>query len=242
MGRLRIISIDRLAVAIRRLVIDTWRGAIPMKRPTMWLMAVLVITEAGCAQFQDYANERLIAARNQHLARRAWRSMRYAYPAEAPYARHFRRGFLAGYVNVASGGNGCPPVLPPKEYWGACYQTPEGREKILTWFDGFHQGALVAAQDGVGNWTEIPTSLPCNVRGLSRRGPYAPAMTPGAPSMPPVPPPAEAQPPTLVPAPMSNIDAAPIRTIGKPTARPSADATRSKKTSAPLRSLSSMSR
>lgn len=177
-------------------------------------MAICTLAGAGCAQFQEYANENIIASRNKKMALEAWRSVENAYPIGKPYRKHFKDGFIDGYYDVASGGDGCPPVLPPPKYWEACYQSPEGHEKIRMWFNGFSEGVMVAKLDGAGTWSQIPISLNANCeypegmepgaevppppgegvtppiapRDVPRPLPPAPTGTPKAPVKPPVPP------------------------------------------------------
>jgi hypothetical protein len=110
---------------------------------------------AGCAEFQ----EAKIELRNRYLAKEAWRSLRETHGA-MNYEKDFGRGFREGYHNVASGGLGCPPVLPPQRYWSVRYMNMEGRARTEAWFAGFRYGAMVAEQDGVGLFMELPTSLP----------------------------------------------------------------------------------
>lgn len=110
---------------------------------------------AGCAEFQ----EAKIELRNRYLAKEAWDSLRETHGC-MNYEADFGRGFREGYHNVASGGLGCPPVLPPRRYWSVRYMSMDGRARTEAWFAGFRYGAMVAEQDGVGLFMELPTSLP----------------------------------------------------------------------------------
>ena len=81
-----------------------------MKRIAFSALVAGAALSVGCAQLQDSRLE----ARNRSLARGAWRNQGGAYQyAEHPV--HFREGFIAGYSDVASGGDGCPPALPLRD-------------------------------------------------------------------------------------------------------------------------------
>lgn len=123
-----------------------------------WSIAAIALSLsglAGCAELQEVK----IDFRNRYLAHEAWRDLREVY-CDMNYEKDFGRGFRTGYYDVASGGNGCPPILPPQRYWSVRYMSTEGRARTEAWFAGFRYGAMVAEQDGIGVFIELPTSLP----------------------------------------------------------------------------------
>jgi hypothetical protein len=67
----------------------------------------------------------------------------------------YAQGFEEGYYDVASGGDGCPPPLPPEKYWRATYNSPVGQEHVKAWFQGFRDGAAAARADGVAAYGTI---------------------------------------------------------------------------------------
>lgn len=95
--------------------------------------------------------------RQKCMATKAWHSSKHCY-ANQKYLKDFARGFKAGYMDVAAGGNGCTPAFPPREYWGWKYQSHEGQARVAAWFAGYPNGAMAAEKEGVGNWTQIQTS------------------------------------------------------------------------------------
>lgn len=107
--------------------------------------------------YNDPAQDFVLGWRNQVWAKQAWHERRGTH-TDHPYFRALREGFRAGYRDVASGGNGCPPAIPPRKYWTWKYQTPEGQAKVAAWFEGFPYGAKAAEQDGAGLWSEIQVS------------------------------------------------------------------------------------
>ena len=113
---------------------------------------------AGCQSLLQEANDTLICTRNEVDAWHAWKYYRTACPDESWYPHHYGKGFRAGYRDVANGGDGCPPTLPPSCYWSVCYQNPAGQQKVQEWFRGFVFGANAARVDGVADYNQIMTS------------------------------------------------------------------------------------
>lgn len=134
----------------------------------LWLLGVAVLFTAstGCATFQgvrdyiqynDATDDFVVGWRNYVWANKAWAAQKDCYYGQ-PHLADFGEGFRAGYRNVAAGGDGCPPPLPPRNYWNWKHQSPEGQAKIAAWFSGYPYGAAAAEQEGAGNWREIPVS------------------------------------------------------------------------------------
>lgn len=121
------------------------------------LFCLLVTSISGCSSMFDSVISCEMGIRNKVLAQKAWGHWSWCYD-NLDYPYHFAKGFKAGYQDVLRGGSGCQPTLPPQCYWKPTYQTPEGRSKTNSWFDGFSHGALAAQQDGYGNMGEIPIS------------------------------------------------------------------------------------
>ena len=123
-----------------------------------------VVSSVGCAPFSllrdqlQYCvpvDEFITSHRGRVSAGEAWR--RYVAECGEPEdARDFESGFRAGYLNVSRGEKGCRPPLPPRQYWGAKFETPEGRNRISTWFSGFDQGVIAASEDGAGEFRRLP--------------------------------------------------------------------------------------
>ncbi len=134
----------------------------------LWMLAVCVLVGAGggCStlqgvrdyvQYNDFTDDVVIGWRNYVWANNAWHARKAQYACEAQL-RDFGEGFRAGYRDVAAGSNGCPPPLPPRNYWSWKYQSPEGQGKIAAWFAGYPHGAQAAEEDCAGNWRQIPVS------------------------------------------------------------------------------------
>ncbi|XZE36397.1 hypothetical protein SH501x_001963 [Pirellulaceae bacterium SH501] len=131
------------------------------------LLGAVVLPFGGCSAFTGLHNvwtynagwnEKMLRDRNAVSARRAWHARKDCF-ANQKYIKDFARGFRAGYMDIADGGTGCVPTFPPREYWGWRYQSCEGQAKVSAWFSGFPHGARAAEEDGIGNYSQIQTSL-----------------------------------------------------------------------------------
>jgi hypothetical protein len=134
------------------------------------LLAAFLMTATGCSSLHDYVIQTETSVRNGILAQKAWGEWSWCYD-DLDHPSDFSTGFKAGYRNVVSGGQGCQPTLPPRCYWKPCYETPTGREKINSWFDGYSHGALAAHQDGMAGLSELPISPTARRNLMTRQAP-----------------------------------------------------------------------
>ena len=128
------------------------------------LTASTLALSAGCSAFSGISNsldyneccdDFVLGYRNNAWSARAWHERKHCFRNEA-YLNHFRDGFRQAYQDVASGGNGCTPSFPPREYWSWKFQSPEGKLRVAAWFAGYPHGAQAAEEDGLGYYSEIP--------------------------------------------------------------------------------------
>lgn len=105
--------------------------------------------------------------RDRVWANRAYNARRDFYDAPA-YESEFKAGFAAGYRDIAQGGDGCTPSLPPRKYWSWRYQSAEGQAKVAAWFSGFPHGARAAEEDGVGDYYQIQVASWLDENDLNR--------------------------------------------------------------------------
>lgn len=122
------------------------------------LTLALLANLCGCYTFHDCISNSAMSARNCWDAHTAWLAYRGEFVDCSPYPVHFGCGFKQGYEDVANGSDGCPPTLPPRKYWGVCYQTATGRCQTVEWFNGYVAGAAVALKEGVQNRSRLVTS------------------------------------------------------------------------------------
>ncbi|EMI20574.1 hypothetical protein RMSM_02499 [Rhodopirellula maiorica SM1] len=127
-------------------------------------LSLVVLGTGGCSMFSgaarqlrnhDGLNEFMIGHRNKTMAAKAWHCQKanFCNPSNA-----FKDGFIAGYMDIANGGNGCTPAIAPSQYWGWMYQSSNGQLAVNDWFAGFPMGVKAAEQDGVGHWSNVQMS------------------------------------------------------------------------------------
>jgi len=92
--------------------------------------------------------------RNRTCALKAWYRREHNFCDQA-YLKDFKAGFVDGYVAIAEGKPGCPPSVPPKQYWSWAYQTPEGQAQMAAWYAGYPYGVQAAKDDGLNTWNHI---------------------------------------------------------------------------------------
>ena len=136
--------------------------------PRTGLLLALLVSNAcfsGCSIVRNEIgtcsgpwSKELLAIRNRSFSAKAWLRRKHHFGKEK-FNRDFRAGFRAGYEEVASGGNGCCPAVPPQKYWSWEFQLAEGRGRTSAWYAGFPHGARTAEEDGVANWNQMPMSL-----------------------------------------------------------------------------------
>ncbi len=140
------------------------------------LIGLGCVALSGCATLKDGRYEMAQSCNAQW----AW------YRAKPPckdkaYPRHFRSGWKEGYKNVALGGGGLVPPVPPQKYWSARYETCEGRQMISSWYGGYQIGAIEAEKRGEDNCHPVPTACmvalpengcPCNESTAMSQAPY----------------------------------------------------------------------
>ncbi len=106
--------------------------------------------------------EPVIWAKNRHAAHAAWEARMGFLGEEIVYSPHFKEfehGWKRGYFDIANGGDGCRPALPPRKYWSAAYQSPDGNARVQHWFEGYDQGVVAADEDGVGHFAHVPSTV-----------------------------------------------------------------------------------
>jgi hypothetical protein len=73
-------------------------------------------------------------------------------------------GFEQAFIDVAQGGWGMTPAVPPRRYWGLCSRTPAGKERACDWLAGYSAGAERALAM-LGDEGVIATSFRCGACG-----------------------------------------------------------------------------
>ena len=128
------------------------QGCTPLKN-----VAETVICEpaAYCLGMDDFVS----CCRNRHLADEAWYHFQSALP-DCQYSDDFADGFKTGFADfLYAGGNGDPPVVPPRSYWRPTYETPQGQLMMQDWFRGYRHGTAVARESGYREAVVVPASI-----------------------------------------------------------------------------------
>jgi hypothetical protein len=103
-----------------------------------WGAIALLLTLSGCTALSDTKYELGQRIRAKH----AWEEFN-SCQCES-FTSDYACGWNAGYYDVATGGTGCSPVVPPKRYWKPpvfCEHDPSKRDD---WYCGFANGAACA--------------------------------------------------------------------------------------------------
>jgi hypothetical protein len=131
----------------------------------VFFAAAMALPNSGCSLGQrlgslGLGDALLESYRDQVWAKRAY-NLRYNN-CDMPYESHFQNGFVAGYCDTCNGGDGYVPALPPNEYRGFEFQSPDGAQCVQTWFEGFPAGVAAAKKDRAGEFHDIYTSRMIN--------------------------------------------------------------------------------
>ena len=70
----------------------------------------------------------------------------------------FREGFVQAYVDIALGGDGALPPVPPERYWKTCRRNPNGYSKADHWFAGYTAGSQRALSSCWNAYNDVPAS------------------------------------------------------------------------------------
>jgi hypothetical protein len=130
-----------------------------VKTARISLVLLLAVVANGCYAACDALTDASIRVRNRMWARQAWDESCWR-GSNAPHLDDFHSGFAAGYMDVASGKNGCPPPLPPRKYWSPSRLDSQGRQESAAWYNGYAQGVLAARERGVSDWSRLQSVKP----------------------------------------------------------------------------------
>ncbi len=130
-------------------------------RIAMIAFSVLTLCQSGCKLSELKGPQAaMISYRDFVWSQRAY-NLRFGN-CDRPYAEHFEAGFCEGYEDIARGGDGYVPAMPPKEYRSYEYQCAEGAQCVNAWFEGYPAGVAAARKDKIGNYNNIMISRMIN--------------------------------------------------------------------------------
>lgn len=135
---------------LERAQVNSWDkiGQSLWSKGTKLLFSLWILAQVGCCCFNaDPSRHRLVDEafvryRDCVWANRAY-NLEYGH-TRRPLADHFRKGYVAGYMDVSRGGSGYVPAVPPSDYMNYEYQSAEGSSCVSAWFEGFPAGAKAA--------------------------------------------------------------------------------------------------
>lgn len=105
-------------------------------------------------EYNDSVNDFVLNWRNSNWSQRAWAEREEQFAGQI-HSDDFKEGFRAGYTEIAQGGVGCLPTVPPRKYWSWRYQSPDGQARVDAWFAGYPEGVKAAQDEGIGDWSSI---------------------------------------------------------------------------------------
>jgi hypothetical protein len=123
----------------------------------------LLLILSGCTSLSDAKYELGQKIRTQQ----AWYSFDGSH--NQSFTLDYSTGWKAGYYDVATGGEGCPPVIAPRRYWKPpvfCEYDPSRRDE---WYCGFQDGAACARSQPDHHFlkTFLPPPTCCPVQNAS---------------------------------------------------------------------------
>lgn len=100
--------------------------------------------QSAMAPYEDMKHHAVLNLRARIQARKIWHHCYATRYGHRDGGHDVRRGFIDGFVSVASGRGGCPPLFPPSSYCGVL----SSHSGSACWFEGFPLGAVEAEKCG----------------------------------------------------------------------------------------------
>lgn len=70
----------------------------------------------------------------------------------------FYCGYRQAFIDLANGGSGVTPAVPPQKYWKAHNRSDRGYKKAEQWFEGYRAGVCAARGMGRQEFLYVPAS------------------------------------------------------------------------------------
>ena len=114
-----------------------------MEKIATLLTLVLLGLSVGCSstEFRDGNDDTAVSIRSRTRSLQAWTETRELYEG-IPNPEDFGKGFRDGHYDVAMGGSGRRPVLPPREYRGLGGRNDGEQSRLTAYMDGHEHGVL----------------------------------------------------------------------------------------------------
>ena len=101
----------------------------------------LFLSLSGCTALCDCKYE----IEQKIRTKQAWHEFDGCHPQ--CFTCDYSSGWKTGYYDVATGGDGCPPVIAPKKYWKPPVFTEYDPSRRDDWYCGFQDGAACAKSE-----------------------------------------------------------------------------------------------
>jgi hypothetical protein len=165
-----------------------------------WLGLLAILPLAGCATLQDAHYEHTQGLRT-HMA-----YFHFWWCSGDGGSSDYAKGWRAGYRDVITGGDGCPPLVAPSCYWAPSQILDHCDQKRQEWYVGFQDGAVMASLEPdthhIRLWNPPPSYAAAAVYEVGPTPTGEPPLAPAAEAPPAMPTPAQSLPmPDELPAP-----------------------------------------
>ena len=118
-----------------------------MEKIATLMTLVLLGLSVGCSstEFRDGNDDTAVSIRSRTRSLQAWTETRELYEG-IPNPEDFGKGFRDGHYDVAMGGSGRRPVLPPREYRGLGGRNDGEQSRLTAYMDGHEHGVLASIE------------------------------------------------------------------------------------------------
>ena len=123
----------------------------------------LFLSFSGCTALNDCTYE----VGQKIRTKQAWHEFDGCHPQ--CFTCDYSSGWKAGYYDVATGGDGCPPVIAPKKYWKPPVFAEFDPSRRDDWYCGFQDGAACAKCEPDHHYLQayLPPRTCCPVQAAS---------------------------------------------------------------------------
>ena len=114
-----------------------------------------LLLSAGCATINDACYE------HTQMARAVVQYHDCGNPHSSPYPKDYRKGWIDGFYEVATGGPDCPPAIAPDRYWKPGQILKHCDNRRHAYYSGWQDGAANASQFPDTHYLKIFETCEC---------------------------------------------------------------------------------
>jgi len=113
-----------------------------MVKTTTLKILLTVVMLAGCStEFRDGIDDTAVSIQSRARALQAWTDSGDLFDG-IPHTEDFGKGFRDGHYEIAMGGDGSQPALPPREYRELRNRGDKVGSRLAAYMDGHEHGVL----------------------------------------------------------------------------------------------------